>query len=112
MSPETKEMNVRFLQLIITLQASAMQQLGKVVSPVSGKVERNLELARQTIDLLSMLEEKTRGNLSADEEKFLQHILYELRLNYVDELNIEQATPAEAKKDSIQSNEDGSQPEK
>lgn len=75
-----------FLSLIFNLQAAAMQQLGKMVSPLSGKVERDLAAAKQSIDLLESLERKTRGNLSADEARAMQDILTTLRLNYVDEL--------------------------
>jgi hypothetical protein len=85
MNENIKDVNVNFFQLIVSLQAGAMQQLGKVISPISGKVERDLELAKATIDMLTMLEEKTKGNLSEDEGKLLSHVLYELRLNYVEE---------------------------
>lgn len=75
-----------FLQLVLSLQAGAIQQMGKIVSPVTGKVERNLEAARFSIDMLSMLETRTKGNLTEDESKLLSHILYELRMNYVEEI--------------------------
>jgi hypothetical protein len=63
----------------------AWMALGKVASPVSGKVERDLGAARQMIDLLSELENRTEGNRSADETKMLQGVLTELRLNFMDE---------------------------
>jgi len=85
MNENAKDVNVNFFQLVVSLQAGAMQQMGKVISPVSGKVERDLELAKATIDMLTMLDKKTKGNLSDDEEKLLGHVLYELRLNYVEE---------------------------
>jgi len=66
-------------------QAGAWQHLGKVASPISGKVERDLRMAQHSIDLLAMLESKTKGNLNPEETHLLQHVLYELRLNYVDE---------------------------
>ncbi len=90
MSEQSYNVDQHFLQLIISLQAGAMQQMGKVASPFTGKVERNLEMARLTIDTLSMIEAKTKGNLSADEAKIIGHILYELRLNYVDEVKKEE----------------------
>ncbi|MBI4720464.1 MAG: DUF1844 domain-containing protein [Chitinivibrionia bacterium] len=74
------------MQLVLSLQAGAMQALGKLASPITNRVERNLPLAQHTIDLLAMIENKTRGNLSDGERRFIQHVLYELRLNYVDEL--------------------------
>ncbi|MFZ5981661.1 MAG: DUF1844 domain-containing protein [Candidatus Zixiibacteriota bacterium] len=75
-----------FFQLIFSLQAGAMQQMGKIASPVTGKIERDLQLAKVTIDMLDMLQRKTEGNLNVDEKKLLDHVLYELRINYVDEV--------------------------
>ncbi len=54
-------------------------------SMLSCKTEKNLSMAKQTIDILSMLEEKTAGNLSKDEEDLLKNILYDLRIIYVKE---------------------------
>ena len=53
--------------------------------PMTGEKTKNLPLAKQTIDLLSMLEEKTQGNLDADEAGMLKNILYDLRIHYVKE---------------------------
>ena len=63
---------------------SAMQGLGKMADP-TGKINKNLEYVSQTIDLIEMLKEKTKGNISTDIEKMLDGMLSELRLNYVDE---------------------------
>jgi uncharacterized protein DUF1844 len=60
--------------------------LGKVVHPVTGKIERDLGGARQMIDLLAELETRTEGNRSADETRLLRGALTELRLNYLDEM--------------------------
>ena len=73
-----------FMQLLYMFHTSAMQGLVKIADP-SGKMQRNLEYVSQTIDLLSMLKEKTKGNISEDVEKMLEGMLSELRLNYVDE---------------------------
>ena len=59
--------------------------MGKLVHPETGKTERNLEWARMAIDLLGMMEEKTRGNLRPDDERMLGSVLTTLRLNYVEE---------------------------
>lgn len=75
-----------FAQLLLSFQASAWQQLGKVVSPLTGKIECNLEMAKSSIDILGMLENKTKGNLTEHEAKFLRQVLTELRMNYVEEL--------------------------
>jgi len=74
----------RFFRLVATFEAAAMQQLGKIAHPVTGEVEVNLEGARDSIDMLAMVSEKTEGNLNEDERRLLDHILYQLRLNFVD----------------------------
>ena len=75
-----------FMQLLYMFHTSAMQGLGKIADP-TGQVNRNLEYVSQTIDLMAMLKEKTKGNISDDMEKMLDGMLSELRLNYVDEKN-------------------------
>jgi len=86
MNDQMGNYDTNFFQLVFSLQAGAMQQMGKVASPLSGKVERDLTLAKASIDMLDMLQRKTEGNLSDDEKKLLEHVLYELRINYVDEV--------------------------
>mgnify|MGYP006211008245 CR=1 FL=1 len=73
-----------FMQLLYMFHTSAMQGLGKIADP-TGQVSRNLEYVSQTIDLMVMLKEKTKGNISEDIEKVLDGMLSELKLNYVDE---------------------------
>jgi Domain of unknown function (DUF1844) len=85
-----------FFSLIMTFQAAAMQQMGKIKNPLSDKIERDLQQAQLSIDILDMLQEKTRGNLSEEENKLLKGILQELKLNYVDEMAKE--PPSEEKK--------------
>ncbi len=82
-----------FLQMIFMYHAACMEQLGKVKSTITGKIERNLVAAQGTIDLLDMIKAKTSGNLSQDEEKFLTEILRELKLNYVDEVGKDKKQP-------------------
>jgi hypothetical protein len=74
---------IDFMTFIMSLNASAMVHLGIIEDPVSGKKDKNLSLGKQTIDMLGMLEEKTRGNLTKDEENMLKNILYDLRIIYV-----------------------------
>lgn len=95
MNEKLEQMDPFLMQLVLSLQAGAMQQMGKVVSPVSGKIERDLVMARNTIDILAMIDNKTKGNLTEEETKLVGHILYELRLNYVDESQKDSAKPAE-----------------
>ena len=77
---------VLFMHLVLGLQQSAMIALGKLMNPLTRKIETDLESARATIDTLEAIETRTRGNLAPDEARALQHVLDELRLNYVDEL--------------------------
>lgn len=74
-----------FMQLVMMFHTLTMHQLGKIMNPVTGKVERDLAGAQSSIDMLDMLKEKTRNNLTAEEERFLAGLLKELKLNYVDE---------------------------
>jgi len=75
-----------FVQLVAMFQAAALQQMGKLKNPSTEKIERNMEQAQLSIDLIDMLKEKTKGNLLPDEERFLGGVLQDLKLNYVDEL--------------------------
>jgi hypothetical protein len=77
------EMN--FASFIFSLSTSAMYHFGDFPDPVSKKAERNLAAARQTIDIIAMLREKTEGNLSPDEKNLIDTILFELRMRYVKE---------------------------
>jgi hypothetical protein len=84
---ESDQKNIQLLlYLISSFEMTAMHQMGKLKNPMLDKIERNLEQAQFTIDLLDMLKAKTKGNLSADEEKFLEHVIAQLKLNYVEEM--------------------------
>ncbi|MDP2600753.1 MAG: DUF1844 domain-containing protein [Deltaproteobacteria bacterium] len=72
-----------FGTFVLSLAAAAQVHLGAAPDP-SGKTEKNLDLAKQTIDLLALLEEKTKGNLTEEEAKILSQILTQLRLQYVE----------------------------
>jgi PBP1b-binding outer membrane lipoprotein LpoB len=76
---------INFPTFVASLNASALVHLGVIEDPVSGKAEKNLPMAKQTIDILSMLQEKTSGNLNPDEAEMLKSILYDLRILYVKE---------------------------
>ena len=75
-----------FLQLLLGLQQAAMVALGKLMNPVTGKIERNLEAARNTIDTLAALAARTEGRLESDEQRVLTQVLTDLRMNYLDEV--------------------------
>lgn len=76
---------INFATFIFSLNSSALVQLGLMEDPMTGEKAKNLPLARQTIDIIAMLEEKTRGNLEADEAAMIKNILYDLRILYVKE---------------------------
>ncbi len=83
---EDQEARSRFLLLVEEYRLAAWIGLGKLKDPASGDVRRNLDLARHAIDTLGMLEQKTKGNLDGDEERFLRQGLTDLRLNFVEEM--------------------------
>ncbi len=76
---------IDFATFILSINSSALVQLGLIEDPGTKELSKNLPLAKQTIDLLAMLEEKTKGNLTSDEENILKNVLYELRMLYVKE---------------------------
>jgi hypothetical protein len=76
---------LNFATFVFSLGTSAMYHFGDFPDPVTKKAERNLEAAKQTIDILAILKEKTRGNLNDDEDRLLESLLYELRMRYVRE---------------------------
>lgn len=84
MNPEEKN-TALFANLVMMFHSATMQHLGKIKNPLSDKMERDLNQAQLTIDILDMLAEKTKGNLTPDESKFLTNVLKEVKLNYVDE---------------------------
>ena len=74
---------VNFNSLIFSLSSSALLHLGEIADPQSGQKRRDIALAKHSIDTIAMLKEKTKGNLSGEEEKFLDSILTDLRWRYV-----------------------------
>lgn len=82
---------IDFVTFILSLSSSAAYHMGGFQDPVSGKTSVNLDLAKQTIDIIAMLEEKTRGNLTEDEGKLISHALYDLRMQFVEASKAPQA---------------------
>ena len=78
------EMN--FSTFIFSLNSSALFHLGEIPDPATNEREKNLPIAKQTIDIIGMLKENTKGNLTNDEEMLIDHILYDLRMRYVEEM--------------------------
>ncbi|OGQ23637.1 MAG: hypothetical protein A3I05_02615 [Deltaproteobacteria bacterium RIFCSPLOWO2_02_FULL_44_10] len=73
-----------FATFVLSLATSAQVHLGAIPSPATEEIEKNLPLAGQTIDILGILQEKTKGNLSQQEERLLTSVLYDLRMMFVD----------------------------
>ena len=99
------EMGTLIPYLAEMFRLQAWIAMGKVASPVSGKVERNLQVSHQMIDLLGELETKTEGNRTEDETKLLQGVLTELRLNYVEEVNKPESEPGDEAEDTKETEE-------
>jgi hypothetical protein len=74
---------VSFAAFIYSLSTSALVHLGEIPEPITEKMDKNLPRAKQTIDILGILQEKTKGNLSQEEENLLNNFLYDLRMRYV-----------------------------
>ena len=80
-----QDKNNPFLNLIYALHFSAMQGLDKIKNPLTDKIERNLQHAKESIDMLLLLRDKTNGNLTAEEDTIIKGIISEVQMNYVDE---------------------------
>ena len=80
---ETESFQIDFSTFIMSLTSSAFYHLGDMPDPSTGKKEVNLPAVQQTIDMLIMLREKTKGNLKEDEEKLIEQLIYELQVKYV-----------------------------
>ena len=74
---------VNFSTFVFSLSSSALVHLGEIPEPSSQQTHQDLNLAKQIIDTLGMIEAKTRGNLEADEERLLKGVLYDLRMRFV-----------------------------
>lgn len=75
-----------FASLLYLFHTTGMQGLGKLMNPVTQKIEKNVDQAKESIEMLEMLKQKTQGNLSSDLSRLLEQFLTDLRLNYVDEI--------------------------
>ena len=100
--PEESMNELLFLQIVSMFQSQAMMSLGKLMNPVTNKIERDLQQAKFFIDTIGMLDTKTKGNLNENEKKYIEHILFELRMNYIDEMKKE-PTPSEQSQTQEQS---------
>jgi hypothetical protein len=88
-----------FMQLVMQNQQLAMMSMGKLKNPVTDKIERNLEYSKLAIDTLDMLLVRTKGNLSDYEEKYLNEVIRDLKLNYVEEVNKDEKEKSSSKEE-------------
>ena len=86
-----------FMSLVMMLSTSAMQHLGKMVNPMTGKAEVNLDGASASIDMLEMISRKTAGNLTAEEDRLMGQTISAVQLNFVETSAKESAAPVEDK---------------
>jgi hypothetical protein len=84
MNGDEKLPGIDFSTFVLSLSHSALVHLGDATLPGGQKSERNLPLARQTIDLLTILQEKTKNNLTGEEERLLDQALFDLKLRFVE----------------------------
>jgi hypothetical protein len=76
--------SIDFTTFVLSLSHSALMHLGEAPNPETNALEQDLALARQTIDLIGLIEEKTKGNLTGDEERIVGQILFDLRVRFVE----------------------------
>jgi len=108
---DPKELNQHLFSLISMFASACWQQLGKIPSQVDGKINRDLKSAQVTIDMLLMLRDKTKGNLTKTEEKLLEDTISNLQMNYADEAakgdtpKTEEKSKVEDKKEEVKNEE-------
>jgi len=104
-----KTPSIHFMSLVFSLSQAAMQQMGKITNPLTGKIEKNLQQAELTIDMLNMLRDKTEGNLVKEEDRLIKDTIANLQLNFVEEKKKKEDTqeqPKEKKEESEEKKED------
>lgn len=84
MPPDDSADEINFPNFVLSLMTQTLMHLGEIPDPMTQKAHRDLGLAKQTIDLIALLQAKTKGNLSADEDQLLAEVLYKLRMLFVD----------------------------
>lgn len=89
MEKKLTDQEMQFIGFISMMANTALYQMGKVAHPVSGKIEKDLPSAQMTIELLKLLDAKTKGNLTENEQKVMREYLTFLQMNYVEEIELE-----------------------
>ena len=99
-----EEKELLFIQFISGLYTSTMQTLGKIMNPITGQIDKNLDAAQSTIELVRMLKEKTKGNLSQKESDTINNALANMQMNYADELKRQDESPEKEPQDKKSEN--------
>ena len=102
---EQPDFNQHFIQLVIGLQSTAWITLGKVQNPRTGKQEVDLAMARDSIDTLLMLKDKTKGNLTETEKGMLENSMHDLEMNFIEVSKVEGNKPKEPVADKEENKE-------
>lgn len=92
------DVNMNLFNIVISLSQAAMMGMGKIANPQTGKIEKSMDIAKMNIDILQMLKDKTKGNLSKKENEILTDSLANLQLTYADEVKKEPSEKKEEKK--------------
>lgn len=85
---EEPQQSASFSSLVLMLATGVLQHLGAVENPITKKKEKDLSMAKLTIDTLAVLKDKTKGNLERDEETLLEKLIYDLKMNYLRESGV------------------------
>jgi hypothetical protein len=81
---EDQKSTINFSSFLLSLSTQTFISLGEMKNPVTGETGVNLDAAKQLIDIICMLQERTKGNLEPEEKKLLENILYDVRLKYIE----------------------------
>ena len=94
-----------FFQLVLTFQSAAWQQMGKLKNPMTDKIERDLNQARFSIDMLEMIRVRTQGNLTENEKALIDRAISELQLNYISEFDKEKKEEEQKETEKLEDKE-------
>jgi hypothetical protein len=97
---EDDKLTQLFYSLVYSFQMQTWMSMGKIKNPVTDKVEKDLNAAQMTIDIIDMIKEKTKNNLSEQESKFIEQVLADLKLNYVHESSRPEESTEEMKEEN------------
>jgi len=99
------QVDAHFFNIVVSLSQSALFSMGKLSHPQTGKVEKNMDLARVNIDIIQMLKEKTKGNLSVKEKEIITDSLMNLQLTFADEMKKESSEKSKESSEGIEKSE-------